>query len=193
MICRLAVVFTSWILFVVSVGCSSYPEQVEGLKNRLQKQYEGGFPVYDIYPESGGNKLLALQERGRLEQLCGRYRESTATYAEAIKFCDALEDKALVSTGDVLDSTLAVMYGNDLALDYPSLGFERMMLHVLDGFNRLAVGDVDGFGVDMRHIERCRGMIKTRLARDMELLRQKSIGHSKESLTTCKSYQSFMN
>ncbi len=170
-------------------GCASYPERVEEIKTELQKQNR---PTYDIYSDSGGNKLLALQERGRLEQLLGRYRESAVAYAEAIKFSDALEDKALVSVGEALDSTLAVTYGNDLALDYPVLGFERMMLHVLDGFNRLSMGDVDGFGVNMRNLERCRGMIKTKLARDMEVLEKKAARHDGTLASTRKSYESFM-
>ena len=181
------------VLVVAISGCASYPEQVESVKADLQSQAAANPPVYDIYSDSGRNKLLALQERGRLEQLRGRYRESSDAYAEAIKFSDALEDKALVSMGDALDSTLAVSYGNDLALDYPVLGFERMMLHVLDGFNRLAMGDVDGFGVDMRNLERCRGMIKTKLRRDMEQLEKKNvIHHGEKPLTATKSYESFM-
>ena len=192
MISRSTTVFVSGFLLAAIAGCASYPEQVQDLKDDLLKLPESNPPVYDIYSDTGGNKLLALQERGRLEQLCGRYRESSAAYAEAIKFSDALEDKALVSVGDALDSSMAVTYGNDLALDYPASGFERMMLHVLDGFDRLALGDIDGFGVDMRNLERCRGMIKTRLKRDMEVLEQKVIRHGESATATRKSYDSFM-
>ena len=180
------------LLVVVLAGCSSYPEQAENLKNSLQS-FDAAPPAYDIYSENGGNKLLALQERGRLEQLLGRYDKSSEAYSEAIRFSDALEDKAMISVGDALDSTLAVTYGNDLALDYPVLGFERMMLHVLEGFNRLAIGDIDGFGVNMRNLERCRGMVKTKLQRDMERLEKDFVQHEEASPTTSKSYKSFMS
>lgn len=189
---RLIVMTKFGLIFAVFGGCSSYPEQVEVIKNDLRHQPRQGTSVYDIYSDTGGNKLLALQERGRLEQLQGKYRESSTSYAEAIKFSDALEDKALVSIGDVLDSTLAVTYGNDLALDYPVLGFERMMLHVLDGFNRLAIGDLDGFGVDMRNLERCRGMIRTRLKRDMELVEKEFTWTDEYASMASKSYSEFM-
>ena len=192
MMCRTTTGLLQALLVAAIAGCASYPEQVEDIKGDLRKPSADNPLVYDIYSDSGRNKLLALQERGRLEQLCGRYRESSSAYAEAIKFSDALEDKALVSVGDALDSTLAVSYGNDLALDYPVLGFERMMLHVLDGLNRLAMGDVDGFGVDMRNLERCRGMAKARLQRDMEQLEKKVIRHGEKPLTATKSYESFM-
>jgi len=176
-----------------AAGCASYPERIGALKDRLQKAPDDASIEYDIYPsDNGGNRLLALQERGRMRQLQGKVRESADAYAEAIKFSDALEDKALVSIGDTLDSTLAVAYGNDLALDYPVVGFERMMLHVLDGLNRLAIGDMDGFGVDMRNLERCRGMIRTRLRRDMEVLEKKYAQSTEDLPTESKSYASFM-
>ena len=121
-----------------AAGCASYPERIGDIKDRLQKAPDDTSIEYDIYSsDNGGNRLLALQERGRMSQLQGKVRESSDAYAEAIKFSDALEDKALVSVGDALDSTLAVAYGNDLALDYPVVGFERMMLHVLDGLNMM--------------------------------------------------------
>ena len=139
-----------------------------------------------------------MQEQGRLEQLKGQYEKSAKIYAEAIAFSDALEDKALLSVGDTLDKTLAVAYGSDIALDYPVVGFERMMLHILDAFDRLAIGDLDGFGVDIRNIERCRGMAQTRMKRDMEVLQEKLrkkgplYQYLQEEKEASKSYQSFM-
>ena len=176
-------------------GCASYPEQVDVIKLDLAKDTKSEQVEYNVYSDTGRNKLLALMERGRLAQLQGRYSDSAKAYAEAISFSDSIEDKAIVSVGDALDSTLAVTYGNDLALDYPIVGFERMMLHVLDGFDRLALGDADGFGVDMRNLERCRGMTKLRLKRDMEaLLKKKGLRREsslKQSSATV-SYDAFM-
>ena len=176
-------------LFLVVAGCSTYPVQMEDFKADASSS---DMPSeYDVYSKKGGNKLLALQESGRYDQIRGRYRESADAYAEAISFCDKQEDAALVRGETVLDSTLAVMYGNDLALDYPMLGFERMMLHVLDGFNRLALGDVDGFGVDMRHLERCRGTIQTIHKRNMEALKKSGKLTDQSSLYS-ESYKAFM-
>ena len=178
------------LLSALVAGCSSYPLQMEDFKGEASS---ANVPSeYDVYSRSGGNKLLALQESGRFDQIQGRYQESSQAYAEAIAFCDKKEDEALVRGKEVLDSTLAVTYGNDLALDYPMVGFERMMLHVLDGFDRLALGDVDGFGVDMRNLERCRGMSQTILKQNMEALK-KSGKLTEQSSLYDKSYKDFMD
>lgn len=195
MIFRKLMVYSCALAVIVSGGCASYPERVDSLKSQLSSDAKTHKPEYNIYSDGGRNKLLALMERGRLAQLRGEYRDSSQAYAEAISFSDAIEDKALVSVGDALDSTLAVTYGNDLALDYPIVGFERMMLHVLDGFDRLALGDTDGFGVDMRNLERCRGMTKARLNRDMEVLLKKRGLRRESSLkqsSSTVSYEEFM-
>lgn len=140
-------------LIGVIAGCMVYSDQTAEIKNDL---VAGKPTAYDVYSKTSGNKLLALQESGRLAQLQGKYRESAELYAEAIAFSDKLEDKALFSIGDAAESTMSVASGNDLTMDYPVLPFERMMLHVMSSCNCLANGDVDGFGVDMRHLERIR-------------------------------------
>ncbi len=178
------------VLPVLVAGCSTYPVQLEDFKADISSANAPS--EYDVYSKGGGNKLLALQESGRLDQIRGRYNESSKAYAEAIAFCDKQEDEALVRGEVVLDSTLSVTYGNDLALDYPIVGFERMMLHVLDGFNRLAIGDADGFGVNMRNLERCRGMSQTILKRNMEALK-KSGKLTEQSSLYDKSYKDFMD
>ena len=143
--------FPFMLLAGMVAGCMVYSDRTAEIKRALAA---GRPTAYDVYSKTGGNGLLALQESGRLAQLNGNYRESAALYGEAISFSDRLEDKALFSLGDAADGTLSVASGNDLAMDYPALPFERMMLHVLNAHNCLALGDVDGFGVDMRHLER---------------------------------------
>ncbi len=134
-----------------------YPEQTARIKRDI---LAGKSATYQVYSKTGGNRLLALQESGRLAQVQGDYRESAALYGEAIAFSDQLEDKALFSIGDASDSTMSVLAGNDLTMDYPVLPFERMMLHVLNSCDCLALGNYDGFGVDMRHLERIYGLAK---------------------------------
>ncbi len=143
--------FPLMLLAGMVAGCMVYSDRTAEIKRDLAA---GRPTAYDVYSKTGGNGLLALQESGRLAQLNGNYRESAALYGEAISFSDKLEDKALFSIGDAADGTMSVASGNDLAMDYPVLPFERMMLHVLNSHNCLAVGDVDGFGVDVRHLER---------------------------------------
>lgn len=184
-------------LCLAVAGCASYPERLDEIKGKLSSPSpDAAPPVYDVYGADGRNRLLALEERGRLAQLRGDYRASAKEYGEAIAFSDALEDKAVVSVGDVTDSTLAVAYGNDLALDYPVVGFERMMLHVLDAFDRLALGDVDGFGVDVRNLERCRGMAQTKLKREREALERERYMKGKGDgggIQADSSYKDFMD
>lgn len=138
-------------IVLVAAGCMVYPDRTAVIKRDLVAARP---TTYDVYSTKGGNRLLALQESGRLAQVKGNYRESTAFYRDAIQFSDKLEDKALFSIGDAADSTMSVVSGNDLTMDYPVLPFERMMLHVLNSCDCLALGDIDGFGVDMRHLER---------------------------------------
>lgn len=138
--------------FVTAVaGCMVYPDRTAEIKQDLIAAKPTS---YDVYSTTSGNRLLALQESGRLAQVKGNYRESAALYGDAIVFSDKLEDKALFSIGDAADSTMSVASGNDLTMDYPVLPFERMMLHVMNSCNCLALGNLDGFGVDMRHLER---------------------------------------
>ena len=132
-------------------GCMVYSDRTAEIKQDL---IAGRPTSYGVYSTTGKNKLLALQECGRLAQVKGDYRESAALFGEAISFSDQLEDKALFSIGDAADSTMSVTTGNDLTMDYPVLPFERMMLHVLNSCNCLALGNLDGFGVDIRHLER---------------------------------------
>lgn len=178
---------------VFAQGCVSYPEKVRPVKTQLALGVDDSLPLrYDAEDEDGRNRLLALSEKGRLEQLQGRYRESAGYYREAIEFSDALEDKALVSAGDVLQKSLASTYGNDLSLDYPVVGFERMMLHQLDAFDRIAIGDFDGFGVDVRHMEKCRNETFRLLRRDREAIDAK-LGKTKlDELTGSLAYKALM-
>lgn len=177
--------FSAYIL-----GCTTYPEAVRQTKTEL---LGGAQASYCGASASGGDKLLAWMEQGRLAQLQGHYRQSSDLYRKAISFCDALEEKAVISVGDALDSTLAVMYGNDVTLDYPVVGFERMMLHQLDAINSLAVGDVDGFGVNIRHMERCRGIETTRMKQYQDVINSKLGSEKVEAIASNASYRKFMN
>lgn len=174
-------------------GCKSYPEKVDPIKRQLSLGLDESLPLtYRAESENGKNHLLFLQEKGRLDQLQGRYHESAESYQKAIEFSDKLEDKALVSVGDTLQKSLASTYGNDLSLDYPVVGFERMMLHQLDAFNRLAIGDWDGFGVDIRHLEKCRNDTVARLRRDMEQINNKFGSESLKELKDDDSYKTLI-
>ena len=174
-------------------GCVSYPERMRSLKTQFALGVDDSLPLrYDVEDDDGGNRLLALSEKGRLEQLQGRYRESSEYYQKAIEFSDALEDKALVSVGDALQESLAATYGNDLALDYPVVGFERMMLHQLDAFNRLAIGDLDGFGVNIRHLEKCRNDTVRLLRRDLDAINAKLGKERMKELTDSDAYKKLM-
>ena len=182
------------VLFVAGLiaGCSTYPEKVRGTKRRLINERRR--PVaYSACSASGEDKLLAWLEQGRLDQLQGRYVESSRSYRKAISFCDEQEEKAVIRIGKAVDSTQSVMMGNDKFIDYPIVGFERMMLHQLDAYNSLAIGDMDGFGVNVRHMERCRGTEVTMYKQYMAALEAKMGGKKVEAMKSSASYRNFMN
>ena len=186
-------IVVSALLSMTYLGCRSYPEKVDSIKRQLALGLDESWPLtYQAESEDGKNHLLFLQEKGRLDQLQGRYRESSESYQKAIEFSDGLADKAVISVGDTLQKSLASTYGNDLSLDYPVVGFERMMLHQLDAINRLAIGDWDGFGVDIRHLEKCRNDTVEHLRRDMEQINEKFGTEKLKELTDDESYKNLI-
>ena len=139
------------LLFIVA-GCTAYPKKMAVLKRELAM--DSSTAEYRVYGTNGKNRLLALEERGRLYQLQGKWRESARTYKEVMDyFIEYSEVKPELSAGDALKSAIASTYGNDMSKDYAPIAFEQMMVHTLDAFNRLALKEWDGFGVNVRNLE----------------------------------------
>ena len=160
------------LVFLLMAGCKSYTDKMAVLKREISLDCSAA--TYRVYDTKGANRLLALEERGRLCQLKGDWRGSADNYKAAMDHLfTASETKPGISVSDTLKSAIASTYGNDLAKDYAPLAFDQMMLHTLDAFNRLALGEWDNFGVNVRNLETWRNQATECIERDMETLRKR--------------------
>jgi hypothetical protein len=188
-----AIPFAVLPVLALLVGCTAYPSKVRPVKTQLELGIDESTPiVYRAEEPEGKNELLALEEQGRLDQLQGRYRESTASYRKAMEFCDAKNEAPIVDVGDTLRHSLASTYGNDLGLNYPVTAFDQMMLHTLDAFNRLALGEWDNFRVAVRNLVTWRNEANELIQRDLETL-DRELGEKREKFIGSSEYTSLMN
>ena len=172
---------TACAVAVFVMGCKSYPDKIRTVKTQLALGPDNDVPVVYRAEEAGGkNALLVFEEQGRLDQLQGRYRESADAYQKAMSFCEMQADGAVVRVGETLKASLAATYGNDLAMDYPVLAFDQMMLRSLDFFNRLALGEWDNAGVDIRNLTSWRNQANEIIMRDTDALRN-ALGEKKRN------------
>lgn len=180
------------IVFAVA-GCTAYPSKVRSVKTQLAFGVDDAVPIeYRAESEEGKNALLAHEERGRLDQLQGRYKESAESYRKAMNLCARKQDGPVVSVRDTLRSSLAYTYGNDLGLQYPVTAFDQMMLYTLDAFNRLALGEWDSFGVDVRNLVAWRNEANEIIMRDIEALNGE-LGKKRSAFLSSKEYTSLMD
>ena len=178
---------------VAIAGCTAYPDKVRPVKTQLSFGVDDAVPIeYRAEPVEGKNELLAHEERGRIAQLQGRYKESAESYRKAMNLCARKQNGPLVSVGDTLRSSLAYTYGNDLGLQYPITTFDQMMLYTLDAFNRLALSEWDNFGVDVRNLVAWRNEANEIIMRDIEMLNEK-LGKKRNEFLSSTEYTSLMN
>ncbi len=178
---------------VFFAGCTTYPSKVRQVKTQLALGVDNATPIaYRAEAQEGKNELLAREEQGRLDQLQGRYRESADAYQKAMEFCIRRQDAPVVSVNETLKASLATTYGNDLGLNYPVTAFDQMMLYTLDAFNRLALGEWDNFGVDIRNLVVWRNEANERILNDIETL-NKELGAKRNEFISGKAYKALMN
>ena len=144
--------FILLVVIALVAGCKSYPEKISNLKRELAG--DSSIAEYRIYAPQGLNRLLALEECGRLYQLKGDWRKSALTYKDAMDyFIEYSEVRPQISASETLRNAIASTYGNDMSRDYAPIAFEQMMVHTLDISNRLALKEWDGFGINVRNLE----------------------------------------
>ena len=138
-------------------GCASHPERMRPVKAAFaDPAFTALVPDEKPFSESdmtGRNRILLLQERGRALQLLGDARGSASNYLAAADAYDAQDEVPVVSLSESLGDTAALL-ANDLVLPYEGNAHERVMVQQLDAFNRIAMLDWDGVGVDVRRIVR---------------------------------------
>ena len=176
----------SLFLVLLFAGCKSYTDKMAVLKKEIA--LDGSSVKYRAYDTQGPNRLLAWEERGRLCQLKGDWRGSASEYKKATDYLFTIrETKPRISVGDTLKSAIASTYGNDLARDYAPSAFDQMMLHTLDLFNRLALKEWDGFGVNVRNLEIWRNEAAVFIEKDAETLNKR--GASANSSTASELFK----
>ena len=173
-------------------GCTAYPSKVRPIKTQLALGVDDVTPmVYRAESFESKNELLAREEQGRLDQLQGRYRESADAYLKAMEFCERKQEEPVVNVGDTLKHSLASTYGNDLGLNYPVTAFDQMMLHTLDAFNRLALGEWNDFSVDIHNLVAWRNEANEQIEQDIETL-NRELGEKRNEFLSSSQYTSLM-
>jgi hypothetical protein len=98
---------------------------------------------------AGKDRLLALLERGRLQQIEGRPAASLADFTAAAEWLQQHDEAALVTVRGA-GRQAGAMLVNDATLPYAGDGYERVFLHTFQALNYLAAGQLDGAGVEIR-------------------------------------------
>lgn len=135
-------------------GCTSslfmpYPEQAKTFR---QAATQGDLSLAEKQLNKrvkGKDKLLYLQERGRIAQIQGNIEQSRADYAAAISIYDANDQAAIVRLGEAGRAAGSLLV-NDNALAYRGQDYERIMLHSLQALNYWQESDFEGAAVEFR-------------------------------------------
>lgn len=135
-------------------GCASslftpYPEQAKTFR---QAATQGDLSLAEKQLNKrvkGKDKLLYLQERGRIAQIQGNIEQSRADYAAAISIYDANDQAAIVRLGEAGRAAGSLLV-NDNALAYRGQDYERIMLHSLQALNYWQESDFEGAAVEFR-------------------------------------------
>lgn len=144
----------SLFLLLLLTGCATsslftpYPEQARVYRqaalsenNKVIKQLEKR--------TQGKDKLLYLQERGRIAQLQGDTAQSREDFANAIQLYDDNDQAARIRLGET-GSAVGSLMVNDNALAYRGQDYERIMLHSFQALNYWQDKDLQGAAVEFR-------------------------------------------
>lgn len=136
-------------------GCAAssvvnpYPAQALAWQQAMaQQQPEAALGTLQKKRRSA-DRLLYLQERGRIAQLASNTGASQADFEEVIGLYRALEERALVSASASLASGASLL-SNDNARPYAGSLYERVFVHQYQALNYLAAGDASGALVEVR-------------------------------------------
>ncbi len=120
---------------------------------------------------NSADKILYLQESGRIHQLAGQYEASQDDFRLAIDAYEANDYKARINATDI-GGFGASLLTNDNAIPYKGYGYERIFVHQFQVFNYLAANDIEGASVEVRRA--------AQVQREVELQHQKEIAKAEE-------------
>lgn len=142
-------------LAVVLGGCAAgsvftpYPVHASGWQRALeQNQPDTARHALDKKRKSA-DRLLYLQERGRVNQLASNAGTSKEDFDGVIDAYRTREDRALISAAAALASGASLLT-NDNARPYAGSLYERVFVHQYQALNYLAAGDASAALVEVR-------------------------------------------
>lgn len=140
------------IVCLLAVGCTTsdvmnpaanHPDRAVSFRNTLQAG--GGVNLTASLNQlnrlaSGQDRILFLQERGRLQSLVGDLDSGIRDFQEASDWFEEQRMRPSLSVSRTFFSSVALAT-NDLALPYDGAHFEKVMLHNLQALNYLRRND----------------------------------------------------
>ena len=89
----------------------------------------------------------------RLYQIIGDFQKSKEAFAKAEEILNEYEERAKISMRNVGSSAGSLLFSKG-AETYYGKGYERSLMHTLNAFNYLMLGDVNGAAIEMRKMEK---------------------------------------
>jgi hypothetical protein len=98
------------------------------------------------------DRILYLQERGRMFSILKDRQASEADYQIASDVFEAERMKAVISASEAFFSASAIA-SNDMAIPYNGYGFEKVMLHNLQALNFILDRNYDFARIELNHAD----------------------------------------
>jgi hypothetical protein len=98
------------------------------------------------------DRILYLQERGRMRSMNGDAVGSTADYQVASDFFESKRMEGTLTVANGLFNAAAIAT-NDLAMPYEGHGFEKVMLHNEQAMNYLVANNYDFARIELNHAD----------------------------------------
>ncbi len=142
-------------LLLLLTGCATsslftpYPQQAEAYRQAASSDNYDHIAKQLEKRTQGKDKLLYLQERGRIAQIQGDTTQSRQDFAAAIKLYDENDQAARIRLGET-GSAVGSLMVNDNALAYRGQDYERIMLHSFQALNYWQDKDFEGAAVEFR-------------------------------------------
>lgn len=174
--------YTVLLFSLILQGCAStsvfnpYPNQAAEYKAAISNGTIDNITSKLHNKQKGNDGLLYAQESGRLHQLNHQFEASKADFEEAYRRYEKIDAKAVVSASAATSGTASLLT-NDNALPYEGYGFERIMALHSQAFNYLALGDIEGAGVEIRRAALEQRILET--AHEKELSKARNDANAK--------------
>ena len=146
-----------WLVLALALasGCATtslftpYPFQAAEIKAKLsQGKFDQAIASLDKFRHSK-DKTLYMLEQGRVAQVAGRYPKSMEAFDIAIAEEAQADLKAKISLSKMAASGSSLLT-NDNAIPYRAAAYERILMYNYQALNYLALGKLEGAGVEVR-------------------------------------------